>query len=385
MEERNNNLLCLQQFCLQQEIWGLKNEIRELQEEKDKENFFDIDFSLVDNLSLNNFINLRDYCQKNWIEEWRNIKSDPISLKKYRKFSVLFETSNDFKFHISSTADQKFFKGALRPGEITLFSAPPGCGKTAFSIMLTAVHLTGFNSFISENHTFEKKKVLYFSLELSKSDLINRVKSTLLALNNVEQATAYSSLIIGDANEKTTALADLLFDIYSENLKIISYEDFDSSITVEQIKEYVSCIEQNTIVIIDRHELIYGDTKMSDSIIRKLKDIASRYSIPIILQSQMTKQSLQSAYKDGKYDITKLSGESIKGTSGLDQFASVVIIMVVDEENIMDFHGFEAKKATFMITKNRNSPKGMFELSFVGALNLFLEYNENREEKINVK
>ena len=324
---------------------------------------------------------------KETYEEWwfaiQKFKSFDKELNDlYEKFKFLFNDEITIQSNISDKFNE-FFESGFMNGELYVVSAPSGVGKTAFSIMQTAILISGFNPFLKKIKQFDNKKVVYVSLEQSKNQINARIKSALMGLNDLVGAVSYAEIL-----KSSNKLADILYYTCEQNLVILTQNDFDDSTKIDEILKVVeNHIDENSLVIIDQFENIEGATNpQSDFIPIKLKEFCADNVVPMLVQVQLNKQSLKNSQKkDGTHDGRVLNGNSIRGTSGVEHQASG-IFMVVDTGAQIDVSGMIAKELTISLVKNRYGITTQINLWHIGALNLFMDSLQvNDEENLNVK
>lgn len=169
------------------------------------------------------------------------------------------------------------FTGGFEKGTLNIVAARPGMGKTA--LMIQFLYNIGITN---------KQNVLFFSLEMSESELIKRLLSLHTGITGSKikrnfdgEITAYDRFIdkVQDLESNSIFLYDKLFNI-SEII----------STSLER-----SSISKCDLIIIDYLQLIGGgegenqNIKVGD-ITRKLKLLAKTCNCPVILLSQLSRE-----------------------------------------------------------------------------------------------
>lgn len=308
------------------------------------------------------------------------------SRKKLFMMQNLF-SQNSISTGISCNFDTILFPNGFMRGELTVLSGISGGGKTALSVMITSVLIGGYNRFL-ENPEHFTNPVVYVSLEQPKHQIQARIISTLLSLNAEEDIISYSDILnFNDfSSKKTMNLGFSLFELCRKNLMILDKSDFGGTPNVQDLnyalENRITFFDKKPLVIIDRYENIDGANNLSDDfIVREIKAFAEINRVPVLLQAQMNKGAIASSSKNsGKFDETKISSNSLKGTSGLEHHASEVMIIVPDGST-RDFEGIPSKFVTIIHPKSRFGSNDSIKMLFRGQDNMFVDYKETRGRK----
>ena len=336
-----------------------------------------INFSVMNKMCLENLKNYKKFMIEKYAEWWKQVKINKdryCEIEKLNfKYCSIFEENDAVLSEISDAFDSVFLEDGFLKGELYIISAPSGIGKTAFSIMLATVLASGYNRF--KNSIFEPRKVVYVSLEQSEKQIQARIKSTLLGINDLKNASAYLDVYLNKGNRELLELAETLYQISMSHIDILSIDDFDS-LSVEEILDVIKKRTNNLdVLVIDQYENIENSLNtVSDDVARTLKSFANKENIVLILQSQINKSSVEKAkIKSGLYDAQKLSGNSLRGTSGLEhQSTGILFIVPLDQERII--YGYKAKLVEIFISKNRYGESGKsLKMWHIGALNIFVD------------
>lgn len=284
--------------------------------------------------------------------------------------------------HLSDVFDTNILPTGFVNGEVYVLSGISGGGKTALSIFLTSIAISGNNHYCYER-TFPARKVIYISLEQDKRKIKARIASTLGALDNMNTTISYSNLITG--NFSTTDFKNFsglkLLKIYEKNLRIMDSTDFKGrptlSVLFEKLTTELTNVFKNALVVLDQFDNLEGaDDLQSNQLADEIKAFAVLNNIPIIVQTQINKNGVVSAHKnDGSYDTNKILGASLKGNSSLEHQASAVIfILPTGEQGTISGHN--ATKMNLFAPKNRYGENKKIEMWFVGGVNLFIDRNK---------
>lgn len=312
------------------------------------------------------------------------------SRKKLFMMQNLF-SQNSISAGISCNFDAILFPNGFMNGELTVLSGISGGGKTALSVMITSVLIGGYNRFLENSEHFTNP-VVYVSLEQPKHQIQARIISTLLSLNAEKDIISYSDILnFNDfSSKKTLNLGFSLFELCRKNLMILDKTDFCGTPSVQALnytlENRITFFDKKPLVIIDRYENIDGANNNSDDfIVREIKSFAEINRVPVLLQAQMNKGAIASSSKNtGKFDETKISSNSLKGTSGLEHHASEVLIIVPDGST-RDFEGVPSKFVTIIHPKSRFGCNDSIKMLFRGQDNIYVDYNETRGRKKKVE
>lgn len=312
------------------------------------------------------------------------------SRKKLFMMQNLF-SQNSISAGISCNFDAILFPNGFMNGELTVLSGISGGGKTALSVMITSVLIGGYNRFLENSEHFTNP-VVYVSLEQPKHQIQARIISTLLSLNAEKDIISYSDILnFNDfSSKKTLDLGFSLFELCRKNLMILDKTDFCGTPSVQALnytlENRITFFDKKPLVIIDRYENIDGANNNSDDfIVREIKSFAEINRVPVLLQAQMNKGAIASSSKNtGKFDETKISSNSLKGTSGLEHHASEVLIIVPDGST-RDFEGVPSKFVTIIHPKSRFGCNDSIKMLFRGQDNIYVDYNETRGRKKKVE
>ena len=169
----------------------------------------------------------------------------------------------------------KYMTG-LNKSDLILIGARPAMGKTSFALNIAR------NAAVTS-----RKKVLFFSLEMSKEQLAQRILAT-------EARIESSKMRTGDISPEEWVRIATCSDALS---KAELYFDDTSNITVPEMKARVRRLKDVDLVVIDYLQLMTG-TKRTDNraqevaeITRSLKLMAKDLKIPVVTCSQLNRQS----------------------------------------------------------------------------------------------
>lgn len=208
-----------------------------------------------------------------------------------------------------------------------------------------------------------KKRVLFFSLEMPKEDVIEIIIAKLIGLPQYKVKetikTPEGSRIYQDVAEK---LQKYLYIVDKNNLSI---DDVDEMIKVANAKVFDQPVD---IVAVDYYQYLTNTTDYSDDskTARKMKEIAKNNNISLVMLSQLNKQS---QYKE-KGKVSEPNQNHLKGAGDIGASADVIYMIwrpaVMDDGGIIESD--ENKYLTMLkVVKARKGLKhgiSRFELVF---------------------
>lgn len=169
----------------------------------------------------------------------------------------------------------KMFAGGFLPNELIIIAARPGVGKTAAALQL-AVDC--------------QKKVVMFSLEMSKAQIVPRILAA-LSLTNTKIAARKPSQVPESVRKNLLQAAPSLLEA-AERIIVLDQPDQ----TIETVRRYArrEVDAGATMVIIDYLQLL--DCKNAESreravaqISRELKNMSKELNVPVICLAQMNR------------------------------------------------------------------------------------------------
>ena len=222
----------------------------------------------------------------------------------------------------------------------------------------------------------EHKKVLFFSLELTREDVIE------ILISKILQMPQYKVRQMIDTEEGKDIYEKVL-DKLSKYLYVID----KNALSMDDIEEYIKIANNRIfdtdvdIVLVDYYQYLSGISDFqSDSLTaRKMKKVAKENNILFVMLSQFNKES-QSKDKGGK--VSEPTMNMIKGAGDIGASADAIILMWRPATSMADgtIEYEENKYITNMkIVKARKGlklGKTHFKFKYSIDKNLLEEYNE---------
>lgn len=250
----------------------------------------------------------------------------------------------------------------LQKSDLILVAARPSMGKTAFTLN------------IAQNVAMKSKKnVAFFSLEMSKTQLVARVLAAVAGINSGRIRNGQLSQ--EDWGKAINALNDLA--------EAPLYIDDTSGLTPQLMKKKLRRLIQEHgelgLVVVDYIQLMEnGGKKIADNrqqevsaISRQLKIMAKEFNVPLIALSQLSRGV------ESRADKTPMLSD-LRESGSLEQDADIVAFL--NRENYQDTEDTsDGVETQVIIRKHRNGELGIVKLWFEGAYTRFrdLAYRED--------
>lgn len=257
----------------------------------------------------------------------------------------------------------KFING-LNKSDLILIGARPAMGKTSFALNL------------AQNITMQsKKKCVFFSLEMTKEQLAERLLSAQAGVESQKFKTGELT------NDEWVRLGNAAGQFNDVEL----YLDDTSSITVPEIKSRVRRMKNVDCIIIDYLGLITSAVKKENrvqevsEITRNLKMMAKDLNIPVVCCAQLSRGT------EGHGKIHKPQLADLRESGSIEQDADIVIFLYreyyykdeVDEEKQDDI---DANKTEVIVAKNRHGATGTIEMTFDNEFTRFRSIDKSHYE-----
>ena len=248
----------------------------------------------------------------------------------------------------------------LQPSSMTIIGARPGTGKTAFALGIL-VHVGAV----------VKRPALYFSLEMSRQELAERILASTARIDS-------SKLRTGDLSDADWNRAHEAFG-YLQSAKV--FIDDNPSLTVMDVRARARRIKQQNgdlgVVIVDYLQLMSSrgraenrQVEVSD-MSRSLKILARELQCPVIALSQLSRKLEERADKRPMMSDLRESGS-------LEQDADVVLFLFRPEQ-YGEVPNDKKADAEVIVGKNRNGPTRTAHLTWRGEFARFDNVADSRE------
>ena len=242
----------------------------------------------------------------------------------------------------------------LNRSDLILLAARPGMGKTSFALN------------IMRNVAVQsKKRVAFFSLEMSKEQLCSRLLST-------EGMISGTKLRTGKLDDNEWVRLIEAGDVLS---KTEMYFDDNPNITVPEMKAKLRRLGHVDLVIIDYLQLMNGTTKSDNrvqvisEITRNLKIMAKELNVPVITLSQLSR-----ATEKRGTDQRRPMLSDLRDSGSIEQDADIVLFLYrEDYYSSVDGPSEEVdkNKGECIVAKNRHGESKSIPLHWQGEFMRF--------------
>lgn len=248
----------------------------------------------------------------------------------------------------------------LNKSDLILLAARPGMGKTSFALN------------IAENVAINKeKKVAFFSLEMSKEQLVSRILST-------KGQIPGQNLRMGKLSDKEWERLIEAGDMVS---KSPIYIDDTPGITIPEMKAKIRRLGNFDLVIIDYLQLMSSARRIDNrvqeisEITRNLKIMAKELDVPVLTLSQLSRASEQRA--DHKPVLSDL-----RDSGSIEQDADIVLFLYREgyyESGEID-ENQDKNSGECIVAKNRHGETRSVPLHWQGEFMRFTAQEVRRSE-----
>lgn len=231
---------------------------------------------------------------------------DSVIMQTFDRLDALNKDSDDSLKPIpTGIGDLDRMITGLNRSDLILLAARPGMGKTSFALNI-ARHAA----------CTCKKTVAFFSLEMSKEQLVSRLLST-------EALVSGTKLRTGKLNKEEWSRLIPASDILR---KTELYLDDSPGITITEMKSRLRRLKNLDLVIIDYLQLMASGRRIDNrvqeisEITRNLKILAKEMNVPVITLSQLSRASEQRT--DHRPQLSDL-----RDSGSIEQDADIVLFL----------------------------------------------------------
>ena len=232
----------------------------------------------------------------------------------------------------------------LNKTDLIILAARPGMGKTSFALNIArSVAL------------LEKKKVAFFSLEMTREQLVNRM---LCSEGSIEGKKMQTGQLSDDEWVRLIQAADVLIDAPI-------YLDEAGNITVTEMKAKLRRLRDVGLVVIDYLQLMRSGRRNDGNrvqevseITRNLKIMAKELKVPVICLSQLSRGTEDKSRKNHRPNLADL-----RDSGSIEQDADIVLFLYrqdyyaaddADNQEKGDYENENKNQSMCIVAKNRH-------------------------------
>ena len=285
---------------------------------------------------------------------------DRVIYQTFDRLEKLSKEDENFKPVSTGISDLDRVITGLNKSDLILLAARPGMGKTSFALNIA-------RSVAVQS----KKKVAFFSLEMTKEQLASRLLSVEALVGGVKLRT-------GKLNDEEWQRIISASDVLS---KSEIYLDETSGITVPEMKAKLRRLRGVDLVIIDYLQLMSSAKAINNrvqeisEITRNLKIMAKDINVPVICLSQLSRASEQRP--DHKPMLSDL-----RDSGSIEQDADIVLFLYrdgyyADKGEAGENAQVDLNSAECMVAKNRHGETSTVKLHWQGEFMRFSSIEKN--------
>ena len=269
-----------------------------------------------------------------------------IVMETFDKINVLYESKGGLTGIPCGFTDLDKLTSGLQPSDLILVAARPSMGKTAFTLNIGA-HVA----------LKEHKNVAFFSLEMSKQQLVQRMLCS-------EGGIDSQKLRKGELDKTDWGK---LVNVANKVAEAPLYIDDTAGITVMELRSKARRLKAEKgldLIIIDYLQLMQGRTGKGatdnrqqeiSEISRSLKAVARELNVPVIALSQLSR-SVESR------QIKRPMLSDLRESGSIEQDADIVMFLY--REDYYDPETVNKNITEVIVAKHRNGPVDTVKMFF---------------------
>ena len=294
------------------------------------------------------------------------VRLEEILISSFERLKHLQEHRDELRGISTGFSNMDNFLAGFQKSDLIIIAGRPGMGKTGFALNLA------YN--IAYKHEIsQQKSVLYFSLEMSQDQLVDRILSMHTGINNWSL--------------RTGRLKDSDFQKVVEAQKQLNqaelFVDDTPGLNISEVRTKARRLNYQhplDLIVVDYLQLMrgmksYGDNRVQEitEISRGLKLLAKEMDIPVIALSQLSRQT-------ESRDLKHPALADLRDSGSIEQDADIVAFLYREEYYNPDL---EDKKGLleFQVKKHRNGPVGTLRFFFNKEIQRYLVIDKNTEQE----
>ena len=250
----------------------------------------------------------------------------------------------------------------LQQGDLIIVGARPAMGKTTFAQNIA------YNA-----ATINKRGVLFFSMEMAASEIVDRMVSDVSGVDNWRIRT-------GNVTDEDFAQ---IGDSLGEMDEVPLYIDDTSSMTILELRNKARRAAHDHdigLIIIDYLQLLQGSDRYAGNrvqevteISRGLKTLARELEVPVIALAQLNRQVT------GR-DDPRPTLSDLRESGSIEQDADLVMMLHRPDYYHHEDDYEETHITELLIAKHRHGPVGKIELYFHPELLRFMSLDKDHDQ-----
>ena len=291
---------------------------------------------------------------------------DIIVGEVYEKLQKLSSTDSDqYRGYTTGFTDLDRSITGLNKSDLVIIGARPAMGKTSLALNMAR-----------NTAMLGKKKVVFFSLEMTKEQLAQRVLATEARVESTKMRTGR---ITPDEWGRLATATSLLSGCEL-------YFDDTSNMTVPEMKSRIRRLRDVDAVFVDYLQLMKSGQRIENrvqevsEITRNLKLMAKDLNIPVVVLAQLARST------EGRGKSHKPQLSDLRESGSIEQDADIVIMLyrkeyyTDDEGEVPEEEKPAVNEAEFIISKNRHGPTNTVKVAWNGDYTLFSNLETMRND-----
>jgi len=255
----------------------------------------------------------------------------------------------------------------MQESNLLILAARPGIGKTALSLNI-ARHVA----------TVEKIPVGFFSLEMSKEELVDRL---LVAQANIDAWKLKTGRLSDDdfvrLSEAMGELAEA--PLYIDDMPALSVMEMRTKARRLQVEVGLKMLVVDYLQLASPGKRLESRVQEVSMISQSLKNLARELKIPVLALSQLSR-----AVEARGTRVPQLA--DLRESGAIEQDADVVMFLYKpekqdEEEDELEDLKTDSEKVRLLVAKHRNGPLGEIEFIFKGNRISFYESERKRKKE----
>ena len=277
-----------------------------------------------------------------------------ILLSVFDRLTELSEAGSDISGISTGLRDLDKFINGLNKSDLMLLAARPGMGKTSMAL----------NIALNVAKKYPKRTVAFFSLEMSKQQLVTRLISNESFVDNKKLTTGKLS------DDEWTKIGIAASALSQTDLRV----DDNPSLTVAEMNAKCRRIDDLALVVIDYLQLMTsagtkgysGENRQQavSDISRSLKIMAKELNVPVLCLSQLSRAN------ESRQDKRPMLSD-LRESGAIEQDADEVLFLYRE-----DYYKKDTEKqnvAECIVAKNRHGETGTVELQWLPQFTTFAD------------